>query len=174
MGIAKFSEGECLVLELRGDFRGSEESFQGLRRAAQEALAQSPRLMLDMTHVTFLDSQTLGLLVELLGRASERGGEVVLSGLTPRTGKWFQLSGLDRIFRCVPRHGAAAEAPTPRAAVARRPAVAAVDIDRMVSELRSVLGEPAEDGAPSVAEPVDESALSEIEKLIRSAEEEPA
>ena len=59
--------GDYLVLRLQGDFRGGEDSFVELRRRGHEALAESPFMVLDCLHVTFLDSQTLGLLVDREG-----------------------------------------------------------------------------------------------------------
>jgi anti-sigma B factor antagonist len=165
-------EGGHLVLELQGDFRGGAESFTELRRKGHEALAECPFLALDCKHVAFLDSQTLGLLVELMRAAHVRGGELYLVNVTERVGRWFELSGLDRIFKIMPEGetpGALEPVPPPEE---RREMLDSVDIDHMVTELREALGEADESGAPSSPGPGDEKMLSEIRKLITPRQEE--
>lgn len=173
MTIKREKSGEYLVLDLQGDFRGGEESFAELRQMGHGALAESPFLALDCRHVTFLDSQTLGLLVEFLRSAQTRGGGMLLIGVTERVAKWFELSGLDRIFEMVPVLDSLPEARPASPPARHREVLDAVDVDQMVSELRAALGEADEHGAPTAPGPGEEKMLSEIERLLGSLEEEP-
>jgi anti-sigma B factor antagonist len=56
------------------------------------------RLSLDLTEVGFLDSSSLGMLVTLLKRIKERGGDLRLVGVSGSPMKVFTLTGLDRVF----------------------------------------------------------------------------
>jgi anti-anti-sigma factor len=164
-------DGSYAVLGLKGDFRGGGESFTELRRRGHEALAESPFLGLDLGRVTFLDSQTLGLFVELLRSAQGRGGEVVLFKTGERTMRWFSLSGLDRIFRILgpgQTPGSLAPAPPPEG---RRELLDSVDVERMVTELREALGDAGADGAPAAPGVPDEKTLTEIDRLLASLDE---
>jgi hypothetical protein len=117
--------------------------------------------------VTFIDSQSLGLLIGLLRAAQSRGGETVLVQVGERAAKWFELSGLDQIFRMLPDEAALARPRRPAAGPERpKPALEQVNIERMVEELQAALGQADAAGAPSAVGPIDERALSEIEKLL--------
>ncbi len=172
MSIKDAKEGGYLILELQGDFRGGGENYAELRARGQEALAECSFLVLDLTHVAFLDSQTLGLLVELMRLANTRGGELYLSNVSDRVGRWFELSGLDRIFKMLADGESPATmepAPPPEQ---RREMLDSVDIDLMVTELRDALGDSAESGSPSEPASGEEKMVSEIRKLLGVKDEE--
>ena len=62
---------------------------------------QGIRLALDLSNVGFLDSSSLGMLVTLLKRIKERGGDLRLVGVAGSPMKVFTLTGLDRVFEIV-------------------------------------------------------------------------
>jgi len=170
--IKDIRESGYLVLELQGDFRGGGDSYTELRSRGFEALAESPFLVLDLTHVAFLDSQTLGLLVELMRLAHTRGGELYLANVSDRVGRWFELSGLDRIFKTLEKGHSPAEIETTAPPEQRREMLDSVDIDLMVSELREALGDSTEDGMPASPAPGEERMVTEIRKLLGSQDGE--
>ena len=62
---------------------------------------QSERVVLDLSHVEFLDSSGLGAVVgsmKQLGRARR----LDLAGLTPTVEKVFRITRMDRVFRIFP------------------------------------------------------------------------
>jgi anti-sigma B factor antagonist len=74
-------------------------SAPGLREALDAAFVpQEPRIAVDLTDVSFMDSSTLGLLVAYLKRARERGGELRLVGVQGSPAKVIKLTGLDAAF----------------------------------------------------------------------------
>jgi anti-anti-sigma factor len=173
LSIKHAGESGYLILELQGDFRGGEENFAELRSKGHQALAECPFLVMDMAHVSFLDSQTLGLLVELMRLAHTRAGEVYLANVSDRVGRWFELSGLDRIFEIIPEGRAPAgqePAPPPEE---RREMLDSVDIEVMVSELSEALGDADESGAPGQPAPGQEQMANEIRKLLDARPPEP-
>ncbi len=68
----------------------------------------SERVILDLSHVEFLDSSGLGAVVgsmKQLGRARK----LDLAGLTPTVDKVFRITRMDRVFRIFPNTDAAIE-----------------------------------------------------------------
>ncbi|KIN63147.1 Stage II sporulation protein [Sulfitobacter noctilucicola] len=67
---------------------------EGVRNVTQDAPA---RVILDLTHVTFIDSSGLGAIVAAMKfLAPERS--LVLAGLTPAVDKVFRLTRMDSVF----------------------------------------------------------------------------
>jgi len=167
MPVRQSTVGEYRVLTVSGDVRGSEEEYRALDRLGRECLAASPWLAVNLRHATFIDSQTLGLFVGLLRAAQAGGGNMVIVELNERARKWFELSGLEHIFRILPDEAALEAGARPRPAPAKAgAALEKVNVERMVAELTAALGEATAGGEPSVVGPIDEKALSEIEKLL--------
>jgi anti-sigma B factor antagonist len=62
----------------------------------------TPRVVVDFGAVDFIDSSGLGVLVGARKRMQERGGEIVVRGLTPSTRKIFDITGLTEAFNVEP------------------------------------------------------------------------
>jgi len=71
--------------ELRGELRLALEK-------------KSPRILVDLEKVTFVDSSGLATLIEALQKVHEYQGKLVLYGLRPAVLSVFQLSNLDSLF----------------------------------------------------------------------------
>jgi anti-anti-sigma factor len=166
MPVKQSTLGKYSLLTVSGDLRGSEEDYRKLRRMGHQCLAERPCLAVNLRQVTYIDSQSLGLFVELLRTAQSRGGETVLVELSERAARWFEMSGLDCIFRILPDQAELAPAAEPATTAPKpNPALERVNVQRMVQELRTALGEADAAGAPSAAGPVNGRELTEIEKL---------
>lgn len=77
-------------------------------RMMELATTPSERVVLDLSHVEFLDSSGLGAVVgamKQLGRARR----LDLSGLTPTVEKVFRITRMDRVFRIFPDAASAIE-----------------------------------------------------------------
>lgn len=57
-----------------------------------------PKIAVDLTNVSFMDSSTLGVLISYLKRARERDGDVRLVGVQGSPAKVIALTGLDQAF----------------------------------------------------------------------------
>jgi anti-sigma B factor antagonist len=85
------------VVEVRGELDLS--TADALRSALDGAFeTDPPRVAVDLTHVTFMDSSSLGVLVAALERARELGGELRLVGVQGSPAKVIALTGLDSAF----------------------------------------------------------------------------
>lgn len=66
-------------------------------RQALAQLATSPRLLIDMSAVPFVDSAGLGALIGGIRRARELGGDVAVSCGRPTLTRLLHTTGFDRI-----------------------------------------------------------------------------
>jgi anti-sigma B factor antagonist len=71
----------------------------------------APRVVVDMTETTFIDSTTLGVLVGGLRRLRPEGGELLLVISDRKIRKIFEITGLDRVFPILESQSEALEAP---------------------------------------------------------------
>jgi len=89
--------GVWTVVEVRGELDLS--TSDALRSALDGAFeGDPPRIAIDLTDVTFMDSSSLGVLVASLERARERDGELRLVGVQGSPAKVIALTGLDSAF----------------------------------------------------------------------------
>jgi len=92
------SDGSRLTIAPRGEI--DHHSARSLRdRIDNELYTTRPDvLVLDLTHIDFMDSAGLGLLLGRYQKAMEIGCEVKLMGCSKRTKKILELAGADKLF----------------------------------------------------------------------------
>ncbi|MDH4111502.1 MAG: STAS domain-containing protein [Actinomycetota bacterium] len=91
------SAGPWTVVGISGELDLS--TTEALRAALEQGLGDgTPRLAVDLTDVTFMDSTSLGVLVGCLKQANERGGEMRLVGVQGSPAKVIALTGLESAF----------------------------------------------------------------------------
>lgn len=64
-------------------------------------VVQAPRVVVDLSEVSFVDSTALGVLVGAYRRLREAGGELYLVVTEPRILKVFEITDLVRVFSIV-------------------------------------------------------------------------
>ena len=69
-----------------------------LREALEQAVAQGPNVVVDLSGVTFLDSTGLGDLVRARESALSLGGHLQLVLTQPRIRRVLEITGLDAVF----------------------------------------------------------------------------
>jgi anti-sigma B factor antagonist len=80
------------------------ETAGSLSDSVTEALAQAPRVLLDLSAVTFIDSTGLGVLVRAHRAAEARGGFFAVVHPTPQTRKLVRVLGLDQLLHVYDTH----------------------------------------------------------------------
>lgn len=91
------TQGTWTVVNVRGELDLS--SSQALRAALDEGFGEgTPRIAVDLTEVSFMDSSSLGVLVSCLKQAREREGELRLVGVQGSPAKVMALTGLESAF----------------------------------------------------------------------------
>jgi len=97
-----------LVVDCSGRLMFGEESAS-LRENVKKALAESPKVVLNMHEVNYIDSGGLGTLVSLYTTARNAGGAVKLASLSQRVGDLLQITKLLTIFEVFESEEAAAQ-----------------------------------------------------------------
>ena len=99
-------EARCAVVTLRGelDAHDAPRLRAGFAKAAEMAgeLAEGPRVVLDLTAVTFLDSTGLGTIVGALRRLREAEGELLVVLPESPARRIFEITGLDQVLSVRP------------------------------------------------------------------------
>jgi anti-sigma B factor antagonist len=86
-----------LVVDCSGRLVFGEESAS-LRDTVKKVLVQSPKVVLNLREVNYIDSGGLGTLVSLYTTARNAGGAVKLARLSQRVGDLLQITKLLTIF----------------------------------------------------------------------------
>lgn len=91
------SAGSWTVIGVRGELDLS--TSEALKAALDASFdAGVPKIAVDLTGVSFMDSSTLGVLIAYLKRAREQDGDVRLVGVQGSPAKVIALTGLDQAF----------------------------------------------------------------------------
>ena len=71
-----------------------------LRKEIEKNLEEKEikRLMLDFSHVSFMDSSGIGMLIGRYKTMADRGGRVFARGMQPTVRRLFHMAGLHRII----------------------------------------------------------------------------
>ena len=69
--------------------------------------AQLPRIIVDLSGVSYIDSSGLALFIESMQRIQGYGGKFALTGLRPTVRTIFEIARLDQIFQIYPDVAAA-------------------------------------------------------------------
>ena len=89
------------ILALSGEI-DLENSNELRALLARHAEANRPRLVVDFSEVTYIDSSGLATLVEYMQKALKFGGRFALAGLNERLRTVFDLARLGEIFAIHP------------------------------------------------------------------------
>jgi len=76
----------------------------------QAATVKPPRIVVDFSATTFIGSTLIELLIRTWRRLDQRGGDMVLCGLTPFCAEVLHVTQLDTLWRSFPTRDEAAEA----------------------------------------------------------------
>jgi anti-sigma B factor antagonist len=91
------TQGTWTVVAVRGELDLSTSA--ALRAALDASFGEgTPRIAVDLTDVSFMDSSSLGILVSCLKEAHDRCGELRLVGVQGSPAKVIALTGLDSAF----------------------------------------------------------------------------
>lgn len=72
------------------------------KRDIAPLLAEHTKVVLDLSHVRFVDSSGLGAFISCLRQLHARGGDLKLSGMSKQVRAVFELVRMDRVFDILP------------------------------------------------------------------------
>ncbi len=97
LGLEVLERGDASVLAVSGEVDVA--TVPRLREKLHSLVAEgSPRIVVDLERVDFLDSTGLGVLVGALKRVRANGGELALVCTSARIRKVFEVTGLTKVF----------------------------------------------------------------------------
>jgi anti-sigma B factor antagonist len=100
-------QGPWTVLRVSGEL--DLHTSPALRDAISEILGSgTTKLAIDLEHVGFMDSSSLGILVTSLKRIREKDGDLALVGVNGSPLKVLTLTGIDRLM---PRYASTGDLP---------------------------------------------------------------
>lgn len=111
MNISRTKVKSASVLTLSG--RLDLDAAPKLRQELRDLAAESPRVVVDLDGVSFLDSSGIGALISGLKATRERGGDLRLARVSAQAQYVLKLATLDRILSMHPTVEDAVEALSP-------------------------------------------------------------
>jgi anti-anti-sigma factor len=90
--------GDIAVVRCRGRIVFGEEADE-LRRVVLSLLKETPRIVLNLVWIEYIDSTGLGTLVASFISARHRGAEIKFAALSPRAQRLLTSTKLDRLFQ---------------------------------------------------------------------------
>jgi anti-sigma B factor antagonist len=104
MATAPHTQTGILALEGEIDLHRSPQ----VKELLEPLVAQKvPRILLDFSAVTYIDSSGLATIIETLQRIQSYGGKFAMFGLRDSVRSIFEIARLDQIFRIFPDEAAA-------------------------------------------------------------------
>jgi len=98
---------EVAVIRLEGNIRMGDK-VDKLRAAVEENIAKgNPRIVIDMSRVSALDSSGIGVLVRCLTLAKHKGGTIKLSAIPEKASQTMFTTGILKLFEQFPDEAAA-------------------------------------------------------------------
>ena len=89
--------GDVLIVQCHGRIVTGNEVFT-LHSSVGDSIVKYGDIVLQLDNVDFVDSSGLGALVRLMQAARAKGGDLKLTGVSPRTRKTLQMTGLHSQF----------------------------------------------------------------------------
>ena len=108
---------DITVIGVSGRITIGRESGQ-LDAAVIKALEEGiQKLVVDLTHVTFIDSTGIGIVAYCFGKASRAGAQLHVAGANGKVMEVFEITHIDKVIRFFPNADSACEALASPAAV---------------------------------------------------------
>jgi anti-sigma B factor antagonist len=99
MQISQNVNKDVLVLSLKGDLMGGPDS-EIFRQVIDQAIEdERTALVADMSHVSWMNSAGLGMLISALASLRSSGGDLRLANLNDRLRRPLQITKLDSVFQ---------------------------------------------------------------------------
>jgi len=97
MEIAEKRENDIVIYGVNGDI--DINSSPDVRKAFEKPIdAKAPKIIINMSGVSYIDSSGLATLVEMLKKTRAYGGKLGLSNLAAKVKSLFEITKLEKLF----------------------------------------------------------------------------
>jgi len=103
-------EPDVTVIEVSGRITIGRESGQLDAAVIKELDDGARKLIVDLTHVTFIDSTGIGIVAYCFGKASKAGAQLHVAGANGKVMEVFEITHIDQVIRFFPNVDSACEA----------------------------------------------------------------
>ncbi len=90
---------DCFVLSLKGDLIGEQDGAQILEVVNDAQNAKVMVILISLEDVRYMNSSGLGVLITLLTKVKNKGGELALMSVSDQILKLLQMTKLDAVFK---------------------------------------------------------------------------
>lgn len=90
---------DSLVLSLQGDLIGEQDGAQILEHVNDAQNAKIMVVLISLEDVRYMNSSGLGVLITLLTKVKNKGGELALMSVSDQILKLLQVTKLDTVFK---------------------------------------------------------------------------
>ena len=99
MNLSSRTSENTRIIDVEGDvdLRGSPQ----LRKLLFEALKESPKVVINVTNIRYIDSSGIAVMLEALRESQRLKRQFVLYGMNPQVHDVFKLTNVLRIFQVV-------------------------------------------------------------------------
>jgi anti-sigma B factor antagonist len=112
--IAERQVGDVTILEVRGYMTLSESESLLFRRVSELNAEEHRHVVLNLRHVSYIDSVGIGEIVRTFLHLTQRGGMLTVCDVSPRTREVLETTHLDTVIRMFESEEDAVEAARPR------------------------------------------------------------
>ncbi|MBL0175934.1 MAG: STAS domain-containing protein [Ignavibacteria bacterium] len=99
MSMKEMIYGDVVVLSVSGNMLGDSETVT-LRERVKTLVAEGfLKIVLDLTHVAWVNSSGLGAMISSLATVSKKGGDVRIANITDKIQSLFLVTQLVKVFK---------------------------------------------------------------------------
>lgn len=89
---------DCLILSLQGDLIGEQDGAQVLELVNDAQNTNVLVVLINLEQLRYMNSSGLGVLITLLTKVKNKGGELALFGVSEQIQKLLRITKLDTVF----------------------------------------------------------------------------
>lgn len=90
---------DLVVLEMEGRLVDKVEAIEISVEIEEELAEGTSKFIIDLSKLDYMNSTGLNILINLMNKARNEGGEAVIVGAQPRIQALFEVTKLDSIFK---------------------------------------------------------------------------
>jgi len=92
------AEKGLIILEMEGNLVDKGEAIDIGAEVEEKLSAGENKFVIDLSKLEYMNSTGLNIILNLMNKSRDKGGEAVVAGATPRIKSLFSVTKLDSVF----------------------------------------------------------------------------